>query len=206
MSNYFSKTSIANKALDLVGKDPLLDLDSSTSPLGKLVQRNYDTTLLRCLRKSPWPWCLTRRALNPSGDSPLNEFAYAFDLPGDFVKMVKVWPTTAPYKIEGGQILCDENSLTIKYVDNRALVDPSVMDPAFAEYFAHELAVAISYKLTDSVALKNDLRKEAKERFLEAAALFSQEDTEDALPEAFWVTDRYGSAVEDGTIRIEGLE
>lgn len=202
----YTRTSLANRALDIVSKDTELDIDAATSATGKLVLRNYDAVFKRCLRKAQWPWAIKRMALNPSADEPVNEFTYAFDLPSGFEKLIRIWPSRVPYKREGRQILCDENAITIKYIDNAAIQDPSVIDSDFAEYFAHELAAAIIMKVTDSVALRKEVRDLAKERFTEAAALFSQEDTDDAIEESPWITVRDTDDYENGTIRIEGLE
>lgn len=203
-----AKTILVNRALDLVGKDALLDFDTDTSATARVMQRNYEPVMLRCLRRAEWSFAIKRVNLNPLASAPVNEFSFAFQLPGDMLKMIKLFPTGIPYKIENGRILCDENAITIKYVSNEALTDPSICDPSFAEYFAHELAVAVCYKFTDSVALRNELKKSAEEMFREAAAMFSQEDTDDPLPESNWVTARWtvGADLEQNSIRIAGIE
>jgi hypothetical protein len=201
----YSRTSLANRACDLVGKDTFLDLDTDTTTWGKIVKRNFEPIFKYCLRKSPWPVPMVRMSLNPSATAPENEFSYAFDLPGNFIKLVRIFPDGIKYKREGDQIITDESAITIKYISSAVIDDPAKIDPDFAEYFAHSLAVAISYKATDSVALRNELKKEADRLFQEAAALFSQEDTDDDIEESPWVTARSAS-YDYGTIKLEGLE
>lgn len=203
---YFTKTEICNRALDLVGKDTYLDIDTSTNTTALLVARNWQPVMLRCLRKAQWPWAIKRVTLSPSVTVPENEFSNAFSLPAGMLKLIRVWPANIVFKIEGEYILSDEDELTLKYVGNEPLTDPSVCDPAFAEYLAHELAVAISYKITDSVVLRKELKEAAAELFKEATAIFSQEDVDDTLPESPWVAARGWDDYEDGTIRIDGLE
>lgn len=207
----YSKTSLANRALDLVGKATVLDITTATGADAKNVNRHFEPVFKRCLRRYDWPFALKRMQLNPDASAPVNEFAYKFALPANYVRLADIWPklygSPLPYKIEEGYILCDENDITIKYVSSAVLSDLSSLDPNFAEYFAHELAVALTYKMTDSVALRKDLRDTARELYAEATALLSQEGTDDPVPESPWITDRYGgsSNIHD-EISIEGLE
>jgi len=204
--SYFDKTHICNRALDLVGKDGYTDFETSTASTALLVMRNWPFVVLRCLRRAQWPWAISRVTLSPSVTVPENEFNAAFTLPADVAKIIKIFPSGIMYKREGRYILCDESEITIKYVSDGAVEDPSVVDAAFAELLAHELAVSVSYKLTDSVSLRGELKKEAEARFREATALFSQEDEDDPMEESPWVTSRFLSDYEEGSIRIEGLE
>jgi hypothetical protein len=202
-----TRTSLANRALDLVGKDELLDLDTDTTPLGRFVQRNFDIMFRFCIRRGLWPWAIKRLSLTASATAPVNEYSYAYDLPEDFGRVIKIWPDNVMYKREQDQILTDEPIVTLKYISYSATQDPSIIDIDFAEYFCHMLAVALCYKVTDSVQLKQDLREEANTLFGMASAIFSQEDIDDPMPESPWVSDRIydGLGIHD-TIRITGLE
>lgn len=202
----YTKTDLANRAFDIVGLETVLNIDTATSADAKLVQRNFAPVMLRCLRKADWPFALKRISLNPSATAPENEFSYKFSLPSDFARLARLWPVFTPYKIEGTYILTDEASITLKYVSSDAVTNPGYLDPVFAEYFAHELAVAICYKKTDSVNLRKEIMQAAINLFHEASALFSQEDTDDAMPESPWITARYGDYNIPQEIRIEGLE
>lgn len=207
----FTKTSLANRALDLVGKDTMLDYNTATNTYAKNVQRNFEPVFKRCLRKSDWPFALKRVSLSPDAATPENQFSYQFTLPSDFVKLSDLWPKyfgePVPHTVEGGKLLCNENAVTIKYVSGLCIKNPTGIDPNFAEYFCHELAVALTYKMTDSVQLRKELRETAKEIFEEATSLHSQEGTDDPIPESEWITVRYGAGqtIHD-EIRIEGLE
>lgn len=186
-----STTSLANRALDLVGKDTFLDIETSDNSDARLVKRNYEPVLLRCLRKSDWPFALSRKTLNPNTLGPVNDYNYSYDLPPDFLKMTRVYPYRMAYKMEGTKrLICDENAISILYVNNLALANPSIMDPSFEEYFAHELAVALTYKMSDSINLRKELSDKAKELFVEAAAMHSQEGTDDPLPLSPWIESR----------------
>lgn len=201
-----SRTTITNLALDFLGKDPIpVDLDTATTPLAKRMQRHYDANFRRCLRKALWPFALKRTTLNPSSTAPVNEFSFAYPIPSDCVKIVQLWPSNADYRREGRKILTDESSVTIRYVSDESVLDPSYCDADFIEWVALSLAVRASYGLTDSVDLRKDLTARAEEAFKEATATFSMEDTEEAIGDSIFITDReYASDTDE--IRLYGLE
>lgn len=203
----YSVTSLANRALSLVGKSPnLLDLNTDTTATGRLVKLHYEPVYLRCLRKSDWPFAIKRVDLSPSATAPENEFSTAFPLPGTLLRLLEVFPRGIKYRVEEGSLLCDESVVTIKYVDKATLTDPSGADPAFAEWFCYELALSLAPQLTDSTTLISALKTFSEERFKEAAALYSQEDGPDVIIESSWVTSRWRDQSDEGTIRLSGLE
>ncbi|HWT40385.1 MAG TPA: hypothetical protein VN081_03925 [Dongiaceae bacterium] len=213
MTDSYSKTSIANRALDLVGKDTKLDITTATDTDAKNVQRNYKPVFLRCLRKADWPFAIKRVALNPSSTAPVNEYSYAFPLPPDYVRLSQIFPKWTEYQIENGLLLTNEQIITIKYVSSDCIEAPGKIDPSFAEFLSHELAAALTYKMTDSINLRKELRDAANGYFHEAAALLSQEGTDDPLPESPWIAARYFPSSDFGCdynnpqeIRIQGLE
>ena len=150
------------------------------------MKRNYDRILLYCLRKSIWPWAISRAHLAVSPTVPVNEFKFAWVEPPDLIKLLRIYTDDSPlllpednaiqYKRESGFILSNETIMTIKYINNKALDNPSIMDPTFVEYFAAELAYAVCYKITNSVDLRKELYNLAMQLFKEAAAVASQED------------------------------
>jgi hypothetical protein len=195
----FTKTSLCNMALDIVGKDSVLDIDNDTNAHARLTRRWFEPVMRRCLRRSDWPWAIKRVTLSPSTNVPVNEFKNAFTLPADVVKILRLFPGPSlgfgpipqcPYRREGQYILADETTVTIKYVSDEVIDNVGVIDPTFAEWFAMELAYAISYKLTDSVQLRQEIRVDADNFFREAAAMYSQEDTDEDLVESPWVSSR----------------
>jgi hypothetical protein len=200
------RTSIANTALDYVGKDTVVDIDTATTPYAKHVQRNFDANFKNCLRKAPWPFALKRTTLSASSTAPVNEFAYQYNLPADCQKVVKIWPESGIYRKEGTALLTDESAVTIRYVSDECLQDPSHVDPDFAEWVALCLAYRVSWKISNSVDLRKELATAAQVAFSQAASIFSQEDTEEDISDSVWITDRSDVLAGDGSIKIAGLE
>lgn len=203
----YSKTSLANRALSLIGNDPsLLDLTTDTTETGRIVNLHYEPVFLRCLRRAEWPFAIKRLALSPDATAPTNEYTYRFALPTNSMKILEVFPSSLDYRIEEGYLLCYQDAVTIRYIDKSVIDNSSVVDPAFAEWFSYELAMSIAPQLTDSTTIWNALKEASAERFKEASALFSQEDGPDIIQESSWVTSRWYGGDAYGTIRYEGLE
>lgn len=181
-----SKLEIANRALDAVGAVPLTSLDQAADT-ARTINRNYDITLERCLRKFIWPFAVKRVALAQNAEAPTNEFSYRYNLPVDYLRMEQVYPRGAEYRIEGGYLVTDETAITISYVSNESVDNPSKMDPGFIDYFTLELAHSIAVSLTDSVDIANRLHKLADIRFKEASAISSQEFPEVIRYEGPWI-------------------
>lgn len=181
----FTKLDIYNRALDLTGSEPLntITQDNDTA---RILSRNYDNILLRCLRRFPWPFAIKRVALSLDTDSPENEFDNQFTLPVDYVRTDEVFPLGIAYRIERGKLLSDETDITLRYVSSESLEFTNKFDPDFAEYFSHELALAVVYSLTDS-SNQPRLEKETEARFKEATAVSSQEFPEVIYDQGPWV-------------------
>lgn len=182
----FTKLDIYNRALDLTGSEPLntITQDNDTA---RILSRNYDKILLRCLRRFPWPFAIKRVVLAPDATGPENEFDNQFTLPVDYVRTDEVFPLGIAYRIEHGKLFSDETTITLRYVSSESLEFTNKFDPDFAEYFSHELAVAIVYSLTDSPDLRALLAKETDARFKEATAVSSQEFPEVVYDQGPWV-------------------
>ena len=181
-----SKLEVYNRALDLIGSVPL-NSETEDTDTARILERNYDRVLLRCLRSFIWPFAVKRTTLAPDATPPLNEFANRFLLPADYVRTDEVFPRGCAYRVERGYIFSDESSITLRYISDESLTLTDKMDPGFAEYFAHELAIAISFSLTDSTDLRSMLMKESKQRFQEATAINSQEFPEVEYDEGPWI-------------------
>lgn len=86
-----------------------------------------------------------------SGDWRLNnvapafEYSYQFALPTDFLRFWREHDRNT-YQREGGVLLSDASSLSIRYI--RQVVDPDEWTPLFLQAFIHRLAWKLSMALT----------------------------------------------------------
>lgn len=189
MSSIITKTTIANRALQILGYQPISSL-SDNSRGARAMNRAYDPVLANCLRANFWSFSIKRAILPAGGTAPSFGKANYFPLPGDFL-MIAPPDQTMGY-IQGGLPLSNNPSspnnsaqyndwqvesypdggtaiasdctapLYLRYVSSG--ITEGVFDPCFAEALAADLAAMTCEELTQSnTKLQNIsvIRKEA---------------------------------------------
>ena len=148
-----SKTSICNKALIKVGVDPVINIDTDTSPRATRCKAAYDDALEEVLRMHNWNFAVFRQALNrDTSFTPAYGYTNAFVLP-TIPKLVKIIEAqnNIDYKIENGFLLTNEASASIRFVGRET--DTTKYDSLFVEILALRIAVEIGFKLTGNTQL-----------------------------------------------------
>lgn len=81
----YTKTQIANRALDLLGQSSVLtDLDTDTGTAAKALRRHYDEARKAVLQAYPWNFATKRASLSALSARPAwPADAYYYSLPGD---------------------------------------------------------------------------------------------------------------------------
>lgn len=111
---------------------------------------------------------------------PLSEFAYQYALPSTMLRFVEADITEGTFAVEGGYLLSDEQTISIKYV--KQVTDATYFDNLFVEVFALQLAIrfiAITGVGTAALNLKVDLKNELREIMAHTRLVaYSETDTE----------------------------
>lgn len=145
---------IVNKALRELGAASLVSMDDP-SPNAERARSAWPLCRDAVLREHYWKCAQRRAKLNELADKPAFGFARRFQLPGDFIRLVEVWPRGARFAIEGDSLMTDEKEVSIAYV--RRLEDPSKYDAALTQCLALRLALDLSFDVTGGVALEQRL-------------------------------------------------
>lgn len=162
MTGITSSTDICNLALDLLSVGNVTDIENPTNSTEELCARWYDQTRRKLLREHPWNFATKRATLAASSTAPAFGFNKAFPVPADFVRLCTIHDNSFErevvaghnhYQFEGGEILIsntfgDSNALNIRYVYDIKTV--SQFDPLFVDLLAHDLALALAYKGTET--------------------------------------------------------
>jgi hypothetical protein len=94
-----------------------------------------------------WRFARSRVELSQNTTDPDFEWAYAYDLPNDFLRMwLKPYEdnntghdnTRYTYSMEGTQLLSDETTMKIRYI--KRVTDVPTFDPLFVEVLVLQLA------------------------------------------------------------------
>lgn len=85
----YTKTQIANRALDLLGQSSVLtDLDTDTSTAGKALRRHYDEARKAVLQAYPWNFATKRASLSALPERPAwPAGGYYYSFPADCLAM-----------------------------------------------------------------------------------------------------------------------
>lgn len=183
-----SKTEIANRALVKLGQPRVSNIETDSSASAVTINRIYDSVLKSCQQQYPWNFAVKRTSLAPDANAPSWGWATAFTLPSDCLQLLEI-KDEVEYQTEGGKILCDE--ATIIYIKYVALItDEALFPPLFAEFFAQQLALESSVRITDDTGLRNSLLVEMRDITDRAFAADAVENWPEKLVEDDWLRAR----------------
>lgn len=187
-----SEVGLANAALILLGESTISALTDDVKA-ARLCNARYASVRDAILRRHPWN-CATKRkdlgAVLTGSDAPAWGFTYAYQLPTDFIRMVRFEDQTIQYKIEAGKFLTDANPAKIAYIYR--LTDVPTMDALLQEAISAQLAAEIAKALGGSETLAEKLAGMADEKIQEAQFIDSQESGIDQITSSSWLDSRNG--------------
>lgn len=155
-----------NSALQRVGATTILSL-SDNSPEARACSVAYDSNRRDELRKHPWNFAIKRVVLAPDATAPAFDYAYAFTLPSDCLRVLRPATSDLDWQIEGRKILTnDSTTLNLRYLAD--IEDCSQWDSSFYNVVAAALAVDIVERLTQSNVKKQNLEKDYDDAIKEA--------------------------------------
>jgi hypothetical protein len=128
-----TKTDIANMALHRIGAQRIMDLDDEDSKSARVLRDLYDGVLREVSRLAEWQCLKARTELGQLTATPAFGWSYAYQLPSDFIRLVKLNGTEYEgqpqddHEIEGRTLLTDAETAKIEYIkhdDNPDNYDP----------------------------------------------------------------------------------
>ena len=177
-----STVDICNSALNLLGASTISAL-TDDSKNARLCNQRYEPIRNRVFRSHAWN-CLHKRVqLAQNSTAPVVEYYYAYALPSDCLRILKVHNGTTDsiassidYKLEGRNIVTDEGTIYAIYI--ALITDPNEYDVYLQESISHQLAADICYAVTNNATLAKNYMERADERLREARFI---DATENAL-------------------------
>ena len=177
-----SVVNMCNSALNLLGASTISALTDDTKN-ARLCNQRYEPVRNRVFRSHAWN-CLHKRVqLAQNSTAPVVEYTYAYALPSDCLRVLKVHNGTTDsiqsaidYKLEGRNIVTDEGTVYLIYV---ALdTDPNNYDSYLQESISHQLAADLCYAITNNATLANNYMARADERLREARFIDATENSD----------------------------
>lgn len=168
-----SESDLLNGALGLIGQSPITGI-TDTSPNGVWCARYYPPLRRAALRTHYWNFAEKRVQLTQAAVAPAFEFAYAYGLPADYIRIKEYngslvnlsavdpayWNTLlGRFKIEGNQLLTNDGEVKVVYTYDED--NPARWDPLFWQlmetWLASKLAMAITRDPGKSLKLMQDV-------------------------------------------------
>ena len=182
-----SIVEICNSALNKIGANTINSL-TENSQEARLCAAQFPRIRDVLLRSHPWNFATIRLALPRLVNPPAFEFAYAYQLPSDCLRVLQLSDPTTMFRIESGRLLTNASRVKLIYV--RRETDPSHFDAQFSESLATHLAAEIAFAISNNRSLAGELSKLAKNTLLEAKTCNAQEGTPGLITYESWINAR----------------
>jgi len=145
-----SRTEIVNKALTLVGANPIVNIDDDTQN-ARVVNRVYEISLKSILSETAWTFALRRKLLSIVSDE-LEWYdpgeVYVYQRPNECIRIFRANNPNTVWREQGDFIISDVAGLGVEYV--YYLNTPSKYPPSFVEAFVDKLCADIAFMILNS--------------------------------------------------------
>jgi hypothetical protein len=187
-----TKTEIINKALTLVGANPVISIDDDSNN-ARVLKRVYDLSLRSILSECKWNFATKRAALTLTSDTlAFNDIGevFVYQKPLDMIRIYGVSPEYASWREEGEQIISNTSTLALRYV--YYLDVPSKYPIYFIEAFIDKLAGDVAYSIVNSGSMAELFVKKYNDLSLpKAMSHNSQTGVQQSMDDSAWILAKY---------------
>lgn len=187
------KVTIVNRALSLLGAEPITNLTDDT-PEANIANRFYDESRKSILSEVQWTFATKRALLNISVTTPAwikDSVNFVFQLPSDIIRIFGISSANITWKVEQELLYADTDELGILYVFDQT--DTTKFSASFVDAFADKLASDMAYSVLNSnTEAKLLLEKYDGQSLPKARSEDSQIGTADDPIDDLWSYARFG--------------
>jgi len=138
---------ICNGALNQLGATTILSL-TEDSKNARLCNSRFTQVRDAVFRSHPWN-CLQKRVeLAADTTAPAWGFSFAYTLPADCLRLLRILDYDSNYKVEGRKILSNTSSMKILYIGR--ITDPNEYDESLRETLSAALGADIAFAVTSN--------------------------------------------------------
>lgn len=183
-----SVVDICNKALSLLSQEAIVSLEDN-SPQAYACRTHWGPLRDEILRGHKWNCVAARAQLSRLVETPSFEYKYYYQLPSDCLFLKEVVPHQF-YEVESGRVLCDSETLSIKYIKSET--DTTQYDAQLSAAFSYLLAAELAYQMTSSASLGQGFLATGKEKLSDAKASDAFEGKERDMRGSKLLSAKYG--------------
>lgn len=149
--------SICSDALIMLGAQPISSFTEGTDA-AQACDRLYPDLRDSLLSRYDWSWSAKKAQLSRLATTPITEWRYAYQLPGDLLSGVQAlfntsnayaMPLRTGWEIYGDQVYTNEETV---YIDYQYTVDESKMPYYFVHLLRHAMSAELGMIVTDQVS------------------------------------------------------
>ena len=142
-----SVVDICNGALNQLGATTILSL-TEDSKNARLCNSRYTQVRDALFRTHPWNCLQKRIELAVDTDAPTWGFSYAYTLPADCLRLLRILDYDSNHKVEGRKVLSNASTMKILYVAR--ITDPNEYDELLRETISASLGADIAFGVTSN--------------------------------------------------------
>ena len=167
-----STVDICNGALNQLGATTILSL-TEDSKNARLCNQRYTQVRDSVFRSHPWN-CLQKRVeLAADTTAPAWGFKFAYTLPSDCLRLLKILDYDSNYKVEGRKVLSNTETMKILYVSR--VIDPNEYDELLRETLSASLSADIAFAVTSNNTTSQNMYQLYQEKLKDARFVDSTE-------------------------------
>ena len=180
--------TICNLALLKLGNAGIISFSDGT-PQSGFCSILYQPTIDEVMRSHEWSFAKQLFTLSQLSTSPAFDWAYAYQLPNDFARLIEINTgdndeNDVSFEIMGHQLLTNEATANIVYI--KRITDANLLEPICVELVALRLAQKLAQPLGRSTQLEQVLLGEFT-KTLEEARRIDTSTSNGGSPKPAWI-------------------
>ena len=167
-----SIVGICNGALNQLGATTILSL-TEDSKNARLCNSRFTQVRDALFRTHPWNCLQKRIQIAADTTAPAWGFKFAYTLPADCLRLLRILDYDSNYKVEGRKILSNTETMKILYVSR--VTDPNEYDELLRETLSASLSADIAFAVTSNNTTSQNMYQLYQEKLKDARFVDSTE-------------------------------
>ena len=167
-----SIVGICNGALNQLGATTILSL-TEDSKNARLCNSRYTQVRDGLFRTHPWNCLQKRIQIAADSTAPAWGFKFAYTLPADCLRLLKILDYDSNYKVEGRKVLSNTETMKILYVAR--VIDPNEYDELLRETLSASLSADIAFAVTSNNTTSQNMYQLYQQKLKDARFVDSTE-------------------------------
>ena len=167
-----SIVGICNGALNQLGATTILSL-TEDSKNARLCNSRFTQVRDALFRTHPWNCLQKRIQIAADSTAPAWGFSFAYTLPADCLRLLRILDYDSNYKVEGRKILSNTSTMKILYISR--VTDPNEYDELLRETLSASLSADIAFAVTSNNTTSQNMYQLYQEKLKDARFVDSTE-------------------------------